>query len=349
MVVYANDQRSRFGGSQQPQVEEGASVRERQTILRLPDLSQMQVRVNVHESKIDMLGQAMKRAEADGEQLPARVRILDRTLIGSLTSIANQPEPSSWWSGNVKEYATIISIEGTPQGLRPGMTAECEILVKDLDNVLKIPVAAVVEMNGGYFCWVRQDRRVQRRPLLLGSTNDRFVEVKDGVREGELVVLNPRAMIAEARDVQDQPAEQTDADAFSKTPRRGASDGSAGPAGPGPGKGGKTGRPASGGAGPDAPSGRSQGPGSQAAEDPASAGGRPGGRGGSGRRGSFDLMQLDKDNDGKISKEEAPSQMQTFFDRLDGNGDGYIDRAEISAMRKRRAGGGGPGGKPAGQ
>ncbi len=69
-----------------------------------------------------------------------------------LTNIANQPEPSGWWAGNIKEYATTISIDGTPQGLRPGMTAECEILVDHLKDVLTIPVAAVVEQRGGVLC-----------------------------------------------------------------------------------------------------------------------------------------------------------------------------------------------------
>ena len=41
MVVYANEQRGRFGSSQGPSIEEGATVRERQTILRLPDLTRM--------------------------------------------------------------------------------------------------------------------------------------------------------------------------------------------------------------------------------------------------------------------------------------------------------------------
>ena len=68
MVVYANE-RSRFG-QQQSTIEEGATVRERQTILRLPDLSQMQVKVNVHESKVDQLELGMR----------AQIRILDREL-----------------------------------------------------------------------------------------------------------------------------------------------------------------------------------------------------------------------------------------------------------------------------
>ncbi len=200
MVVYANEQGGRFGGSQSAQIEEGAAVRERQTILRLPDLSQMQVKVNVHESKVELLGDTMKKAFAAGQEVRARIRILDRELQGTLASIANQPEPSGWWSGNIKEYGTIIKIDGTPDNLRPGMTAECEILIEHLKDVLTVPVAAVVELKGKYLAWVVKDGKFEERPLVLGATNDQFVEVKDGLLEGEEVILNPRAMIPEARD-----------------------------------------------------------------------------------------------------------------------------------------------------
>ena len=69
MAVYANEQGMRFGGSQQSQIEEGAAVRERQTMLRLPDLAQMQVKVTVHESKVEMLSRAWKAAHGCGTRL----------------------------------------------------------------------------------------------------------------------------------------------------------------------------------------------------------------------------------------------------------------------------------------
>ena len=53
MVVYANE-RGRRGGDE-TQIAEGAAVREQQTILRLPDLSQMQVKVGIHEAKVDSI------------------------------------------------------------------------------------------------------------------------------------------------------------------------------------------------------------------------------------------------------------------------------------------------------
>ena len=55
-------------------------------------------------------------------------------------------------------------------------------------------------------------------------------------------------------------------------------------------------------------------------------------------------MQLDKDGDGRVSRDEAPEGMRTFFDRMDTNDDGFIDQAETDALRRRFEAGGGPGG-----
>jgi len=327
MVVYAKQQSGRMGGSQQAQIEEGAMVRERQTILMLPDLSLMQVKVNVHESKIEMLGRAMRTAQQKGEALGASIKIQDLEFPGTLSSIANQPEPSGWWTGNVKEYATIIAIAGKPKGLRPGMTAECEVLIDHVKDVLQVPVAAVVEQRGGYFCWVKTDKGPERRPLVLGVTNDLYVEVNDGVKDGEQVVLNPRAMIPEARAVKEDTGEGNGKDASKKfgkgkAPAGAASSGPSGMMKGGGGQGGERG------------GGRDHG-----------GGGRPSGGGAAGGGPSFDLMSLDKDGDGKVSKDEAPSQMQRFFDMIDTNKDGFIDKGESASMRSRmKSGGGRPGG-----
>ena len=61
---------------------------------------------------------------------------------------------------------------------------------------------------------------------------------------------------------------------------------------------------------------------------------------GQSRRGrGFDIMRFDENKDGKVSKDEVPERMRSFFDRLDPNNDGSIDQSEIDGMRSRFGGG----------
>ena len=318
MVVYANERSGRFGQTTAA-IEEGAAIRERQTILRLPDLEQMQVKVNVHESKVDQVQPGMR----------ARIRILNNEFTGSVTSVANQPEPTSFFSGNVKEYATYVRVTDTSDTLRPGMTAEVEILIAHLKNVTTLPVASVVERRGKYMAWVQEDKGPQPRPLLIGLSNDEFVEVKDGVAVGDKALLNPRAVVEDARELEDE--EEVDVSKkFGNAKKGGGRAGAA--AETTRGEVGKRSQKAAG-------EGRN-GTGAR-------AGGRGAGRGGEGRRaegggsrgGGF--SSLDKDGDGKISKDEAPGGMKDRFDSMDSNGDGFIDKAEQAELRKRFQGGGG--------
>lgn len=71
-------------------------------------------------------------------------------------------------------------------------------------------------------------------------------------------------------------------------------------------------------------------------------GGGPGGPGGDM---ASRMKEMDKNGDGKISKEEAPDRMKENFDQIDTNKDGQVDEAEIRQMFERfRGQGGRPGG-----
>jgi len=165
-----------------PEIEEGAGVYMGQTMLLMPDLSQMQVKAGIPESAIDRVKPG----------LAARVTLPDRTLEGEVSTVASVAAPAGWRSGNVALYDTTIKLPSV-KGLMPGMSAEVEIIVDGHQDVLTIPVAAVVETAEGDFCWVRSAKGAQRRWLRLGDTNDAFTVVKAGLKEGDEVMLNPLA------------------------------------------------------------------------------------------------------------------------------------------------------------
>ena len=171
----------------QPEIEEGATVREQQTLLVIPDLGNMQVKVGVHESKVKRLKPGM----------PATIEVQDNTYSGELVSVATQASPSGWWDGNVRRFDAIVKLDSRG-GLRPGMSADVEITVVRHTDVLSIPVAAVVEIDGQFFCWVDKATKLEKRALTLADSNDQFIVVVEGPDEGDRVVLNPRDFVEEA-------------------------------------------------------------------------------------------------------------------------------------------------------
>jgi len=114
VVVYANQFSRR--GSADFQIEEGAMIRPRQAIIKLPDMSRLQLRVAVNETKIAKVrvGQPV-RIQVDA--------LADVRLKGRVTRVNQYPEPAGFLSGDIKQYAVIVSIIDPPNSIRLGMTA----------------------------------------------------------------------------------------------------------------------------------------------------------------------------------------------------------------------------------
>ena len=172
-----------------PDIAEGETVHNDQVLLLMPDLSKMQVRFGIHESAIDQVKPGMH----------ATVRLPNKTLSGTVASVASVAQPSGWWTGNIVKYDSVIELPSA-EGLKPGMTAEIEVTVNRQEHVLMIPLSAVEETDAGDFCWVRtRDGAAQRRLLTLGARNTEFIAVTSGIEEDDDVFLNPSLTVKEAR------------------------------------------------------------------------------------------------------------------------------------------------------
>jgi HlyD family secretion protein len=176
------------------EIREGATVRLRQHILSLPNLKLMQVKTSIHESMLEQVQPGLT-ASVRMEAFP------DRQYEGKVKSIAVL---AGGQGSDTKVYDTIVTIDGEVEGLRPGMTAVVDIRVARLKDVLSVPVQAITQIDDETFCYVESGRDVERRVLKLGRTNDKFVDVKEGLEEGDRVVLNPMSILEEEEKDQDE-------------------------------------------------------------------------------------------------------------------------------------------------
>lgn len=183
MVAYTTD-RTPWGRN----VAEGELVVERFKILALPDLGQMQVKTAIHESVLDKVH----------EGLPATVSIdaLDQARYrGTVRSVAVLPSQDGGMSADVKVYEAIVTIDEPVKQLKPGMTAVVEIHVQRLNDVLSLPMQAIVQTDNTNWCYVAGKNGLARRPISVGATNDMFAEITSGLAPSDRVVMNPMAII----------------------------------------------------------------------------------------------------------------------------------------------------------
>jgi len=108
---------------------------------------------------------------------------------------------------DLKQYATDVSIDGVHPNLKPGMSAEVEILVATVKNVVQVPVQAVTARAGRSVVYVVVGDGEEERTVKLGESNDKFVAVLSGLEEGEEILLEA-PQVASADEEEEKGAEE---------------------------------------------------------------------------------------------------------------------------------------------
>jgi RND family efflux transporter MFP subunit len=170
-------------------IQVGGNVWPQQELFKIPELDKLQVKVRIHESKIKKV-QVGQKAEIRVEAVGGLV------LNGTVTKVATLADSEGpWMRGGVKEFECIVKIEDLPDGvaLKPGFTAEVSIKVNHISSVLVVPIQAVAPREGKHYAYIWKPGQVERRPVTIGESNDKFVEIREGLSEAETVCLDARA------------------------------------------------------------------------------------------------------------------------------------------------------------
>ncbi len=151
-------------------------------VMTLGDISKVFVRGKVDEADIG-------RVRLDQ---PARIRVetfKDRVFSGRVTQIS----PLGVEKDNVTSFEVKVSIDNPGQELKANMTANAEIVLEEHPHALLIPEAAVTyDANKAAFVDVvasgtKTGRR--RTPIKIGIGNGTKIEVLDGLKSGDRLVL----------------------------------------------------------------------------------------------------------------------------------------------------------------
>ncbi|MCM1570232.1 MAG: efflux RND transporter periplasmic adaptor subunit [Roseburia sp.] len=101
-------------------------------------------------------------------------------------------DASSDSSGNVT-YEVTITLKGDVSGLFQGMTGDITFVAEETEEVLYVSRRAVItEGENSYVKVMDEKGNIERRKVTTGFTDGAYVEIKDGLAEGEIVLIESK-------------------------------------------------------------------------------------------------------------------------------------------------------------
>lgn len=183
--------RGRGGGMSSGIIAEGEVVTEGQVIISMPDTAAWVAEISVHETEVDKVRPGQP-ATIVMDAFP------DRVLQGDVIEVAPLPDQQrGWMNPDLKVYKTLVRIDGSYEFLKSRMSCKVQILVNSLKNELVVPIQVVSNRVGKKLCFVATPSGIEEREVKTGVFNDTFVQIVDGLQEGEEVLLNPPQVYSE--------------------------------------------------------------------------------------------------------------------------------------------------------
>jgi len=180
-----------YGDPEEPwyreEIKVGSVTWQGRTILTIPDLSEMQVLVQIHEADIDKI----KKDQVVVVTVDARK---GESFLSKITEIASVASSTNWSDESNKSFKVEITLDATPPDLRAGVTAKAEIQIETLADVLQCPIHAIVPEGGKHLAFVVKGAEIEEREVKIGKNNAHHVHILEGLSEGEEVLLyDPRS------------------------------------------------------------------------------------------------------------------------------------------------------------
>ena len=154
-----------------------------QGIVTIPEVNRMLVEASVSETEVHRV-KAGQPAEVRVEAFP------ELKLTGKVTRVGTLASSSPSRPFDDKRFDLIISVDPTTAELRPEMSIRADVITGARSDVLMVPVTAVFNQQGAHVVYVVGATGTETRPVELGQSNDRMVEIVAGLREGERVSLS---------------------------------------------------------------------------------------------------------------------------------------------------------------
>ena len=169
-------------------VDAGALVSASTPLVSIVHTETLRIVANVLEKDIPLLRAGMN-AKIRTDSYP------DRVFEGRVEKVNSALDLST------RTLQVEIYIPNLDRILKPGMFSNVEVVLLEKPQTLLIPREAILEAGSEMFVFVAEENKARRKPVTIGYEQEQMVEVLQGLKEGDQVVIKGQQMIKEGSSV----------------------------------------------------------------------------------------------------------------------------------------------------
>jgi multidrug resistance efflux pump len=179
MMVMSTMGTGSFGGP----VREGSVIFLSTPILQFPELSRMQISADLAEADFKKIerGQKVYIIVDAAEKLVTTGKVNRKSLA---TSIAQRYSESK-----VRSYEVIIDVDSCHSRMKPGLSADCEIMIQEVKDTLFVPTLAIFERDSSRVVYVKGKKEFLPVDVETGLSGSSYTIITGGLKGGEEIAL----------------------------------------------------------------------------------------------------------------------------------------------------------------
>jgi multidrug efflux pump subunit AcrA (membrane-fusion protein) len=153
-------------------------------VLQFPDLNRMQVSADVAEADFKRIekGQKVNIIVSAAQKLITTGRINRKNLAPSQAMRNANPK--------VKFFEVIIDVDSCHTKMKPGLSANCEIILKHERDTIFVPTLAIFEKDSSRVVYVSDDKKFRKVKVKTGTSGSSYTIIAEGLTGNEVIALS---------------------------------------------------------------------------------------------------------------------------------------------------------------
>lgn len=148
------------------------------------DMAHLEVDANVNEVDASKLVPGQK-VTISGTTLG------NRRFTGSVYTVAPMAQSETSAQGTQVMVPVTVTLNQSDPALKPGFTVNLTVITANKANALQIPLEAVFTRNSNSYVYLVRNGILEQVQVTMGIIGDVNVEVTLGLKQGDVIVLNP--------------------------------------------------------------------------------------------------------------------------------------------------------------